>query len=644
MASTNDHHDSPALPVEQPEAEPLFADQGVPVRAGPEAGTSPPAEAPYNFPKSLSEPITQIERVIEEGGDPSEGIRHLCQRALTKPDSLVEAASIFLAHILADENFHLCAEIPPAFVAEELVNDDNAIIAPAVLAHLKSTGDQPRLVRLASALIDREAFLASPSAGRFLFDVAAEVAVQKPLMSSQLIDIACRLIGPGEECPVRDEAMRMQAAGEFLREEGATFRTFWHRRLRNPDAAPDDWTGREALEAVACLVRAEAAGRELPSIFEDAIPPDVWSHACAPAPPAAPDAVVEEATREEEPENDEPEIVAPVKPPRPVQAARPDTKLVTKSETAAKRPAAEKSARKTEPAIASQAAGKRSSFSPVFLMGGLGILVAGMWLGRETILKSFNPQPALAAVPSASSPAPTSPVVATKPPPSGAASPAVPLPDPPLLSVARPPAKPATQPVVAPAAAPSPPAAPADAPPSAAPAPLAPATAPVSSPPRQMAAASPPPAASESAPPASPEAVWRKVQFDEIVKQHPAIVRWHGMTKTASWRDAHSMLMGQRSFLPWDGDEFAGLLKLLLLDPPQDPAVREAVPKIAARRLPTREFIALWEKLVYPGSPNEKEIRAAADAYLSVKSDYLALETVERLKKLAAPAAAAPAR
>ena len=142
-----------------------------------------------------------------------------------------------------------------------------------------------------------------------------------------------------------------------------------------------------------------------------------------------------------------------------------------------------------------------------------------------------------------------------------------------------------------------------------------------------------------SAPPAPthPNDAWRRAEFAALARQHPDLVRWHAAARTSKWLEVGTLIMGLKSYLPYAGEEYPHLLKLLLLDPPSDDDVATAVPKIAVRRMKTGELIPLWEKLVYPGSPNEKQIRAAADAYLSAKQDSLVPSAKERLQKLARP-------
>lgn len=577
-------------PADSPEEDIVLTEHPEPINA---PDTEEPiriekTSASLNCPKSLSEPIALIERLIEENQDLAEGVRMLCQRALVKPDALIEAASNYLAHALDDKNLHLCLEIPPPYLAEELAHDDNAIIAPLVFSHWRALGDSARLVRLSDALIDKAGSLTGATAGNFLLEVAAEVAVQKPLRSSRLIDIARPLVGSSDECKPLNNALRWQEVGDFLREDGASFRSFWLQRLKSTE--PAEWQIKEAKEAIAFLLGAQSKGRKIPALILESTPPDTLTPASVTKPPPA--------------------VSVPTTEPANEKTAESPEKKNKKLEPAPKPAPPEKTEKKAPPVPATE---KKSSSLPAFLIGGLCVLAAGAWVGRDTLLLLLNS--------SHTNPgsAPNSPLTAepvaqpatrpTAPPPTQPAAPAPAVAEPVIIS----PAAPTVAKVI-------------EAPPT----------------PQIVPAANPAPAISASPPQGAspPEAEWRKSRFAAVVKEYPALARWHQMVKTSNWRDTHTMLMGLKSFLPYDGDEFPQLLTLLLLDPPQDPQVGEAVPKIAARRLKPAEFIPLWEKLMYPGSPNDKEIRAAAEAYLSVKMDYLTPETVEKLKKIAAPPAA----
>lgn len=548
-------------------------------------------EAQFNHPKALSDPIAAIERALEQKDDAAEPVRQLCQKAMTSPDALVDAASTFLAHTLTPGLLHLCDAIPAAYLAEE-VAQGGAVVARVAFSHWKETGNVTQLVRLADALVDQAPRLNTGDAGELLLQLAVEIAIQKPLRSMRLIEIARPLAGPPAQSQPLREARRWQAAGDFIREGGGTCRAFWAQSLGTTEVT--DWKSDEARPAIDQLVRAWEKGADLPGVLVEALPAALREKLFGGRDDA-------KQTSDAAPKREPVDAPAPERTSTPANVSRPQS----------------------HPRMG-------------ILVGTVILAVAAGWFARDSILPLLSsPHPAsggssAAVPPSAAPPFSGAPLVtsALAPDTKGQNS------APPLASIAPPSAAPSAQA--------EPKAGPADTP-----APAISAAAPVpppmrvdDSPPAKVAAPPPGPAPAHSEIAVSTQDAWRKLQLAELVKEHPAVSRWHLATKNSTWRESHTMLMGLRSFLPYDGDDFAHLLTMLLLDPPVDPDVAEAVPKIVARRLKTDEFVPLWEKLVYPGSPNGKQIRAAAEAYLSVKADYLSLQTVERLKKIAQPPAA----
>ena len=182
-------------------------------------------EAAFNHPKALSEAIALIERLLAQGDDPNEGIQKLCERAIANPDALIEAASNYLAHLLTGGQLLVCPDIPPAFLVEELANGA-VIVSPLLVSFWKETGESARLLRLADGLVDQAQRLKGSDVGDFILNVAVDLAIQKPLRSMRLIEIACALVEDPENHPLVSKARSWQVAGDFLREDGAAFRSF----------------------------------------------------------------------------------------------------------------------------------------------------------------------------------------------------------------------------------------------------------------------------------------------------------------------------------------------------------------------------------------------------------------------------------
>lgn len=536
------------------------------------------ADAAFNHPKALSEPIGMIERLLTRGDNPGEGIRQLCERAIANPGALIEAASNYLAHVLSGGRLHLCQHIPSPYLVEEMVQGA-LIISPLVISYWEKTGDSPRLLRLADNLIYQAPRLKGVNVGGFILELAIGLALQKPVRSMRLIETIHRLEERSDEDPLVCEARRWQAAGDFLRADGQMFRKFWQKLLK--EEKPPDWESEEAAEAVRHLKKAEDEGKVLPPLLLDAIPPVVWSS----------------SNLGKADQNNH-------------GGSKPQSPFIGgKSRTACEG--------FWKPDDVEEQA--KARFLPFALMGGLAALMVAAWIWRDSIWRPWMSPGMVASGRSTMAP----PAVIAKPklvaerPQSRVEAPS---------NVSGAPGERKETPSSVPSK------------PEARPAPFVAMIIPAEN-------SLPPPASPQTSVPALPAPdgdAWRKAEFAAVARQNPSVVRWHALARTARWREVQSLLMGLKSFLPYQGEEYPHLLTLLLLEPPADADVAEAVPKIAARRMKTAEFITLWEKLVYPGSPNEKQIRAAAEAYLSVKSNLLTPSVQERLQKLARPSAKPP--
>jgi hypothetical protein len=273
-------------------------------------------------------------------------------------------------------------------------------------------------------------------------------------------------------------------------------------------------------------------------------------------------------------------------------------------------------------AIPPAAAGEKtkSGLLAGVLIGGVTVLAAAAWVWKDAILQATRP--AETAVRQILAPLPAKPpqpdTAANNPPPTQKTPPA--LPEQPIARTEK-----ATEPA---AKAPMPAAAAAS---------VVAMMKPVEESPPAPVPAKP----AADSPPDLPTDAWRKAEFAAVAQQFPSLVRWHTVVRTSKWREVRSLIMGTNGAVPSTGDEYPFLIKLLLLDPPLDPEVAEAVPKVAARMTNPTQWIPLFEKLTYPGSPNEKPLRQAAQAYLSASPDFLMPSLMDGLQKLARPDAKA---
>lgn len=535
----------------------------------------------FNHPKALSGHIAHVEKRLLDGEDPSEAVAALCESALANPGSLIEPAANFLSQLLSDGRLPGCTSIPPAFLVEELTQESVAVTT-VLFARWEEAGDAARITRLADGVADRGSRLQGRGVGSFILDLAKALAIQKPVRSLRLIELARALVKGGDKNPGVSEARRWQTAGDFLNGDGRTSRTFWSRLLKK-SGKPTDWESDEAAKALKYLKQARDKGKKIPALLMDVVPPVAWG------------TVADSAQKE-----------------KPAAESKPAVEVEGTNEAAAEAPA------ETPAALRGSADKKKSGFLSGFLIGGVSMLLTAGWMWRDSILKQPEPQPA----PTTAAPLKT---VATTPP----------------VPVVNPPPSPVPAPVEKPTAAPITPEVKAE------PAIVVPAKPAVPFVAMVVPKDEPSPSAPEKPQRAPvtetkserPEDSWRKAEFQALAKQHPALLRWHSQARTSQWREAGGLVMGLKTYLPFGGEEYPPFITMLLLDPPSDAEVAEAVPKLAARRMKITDILPLWERLVYPGSPNEKQIRAAADALLTVKKEVLGPSAVERLEKLVRPTA-----
>lgn len=127
---------------------------------------------------------------------------------------------------------------------------------------------------------------------------------------------------------------------------------------------------------------------------------------------------------------------------------------------------------------------------------------------------------------------------------------------------------------------------------------------------------------------------WRQENLSRMAVEMEPFAAQHAMAKKGSWRDNEMVLSGHGTDLPHDSPQYMKLLVWLHLDPPQDEEVRMHVTKLLLERVKA-DALALWEELVYPGSPNAAEIRNVAREALADSAYQWSAEEVKRLSAIA---------
>ncbi|MEN3941128.1 hypothetical protein WJU23_07535 [Prosthecobacter sp. SYSU 5D2] len=112
--------------------------------------------------------------------------------------------------------------------------------------------------------------------------------------------------------------------------------------------------------------------------------------------------------------------------------------------------------------------------------------------------------------------------------------------------------------------------------------------------------------------PVHPYETLRKEWVAELAAEVPELRAWVEKIEFGEWSDHELLLTGQDPALPADDPNYFKLLLWLHLDPPSNEEIRRQVPLLLAARRQDSRVIEIWEKLVYPGSLNAREIQAAA--------------------------------
>ena len=126
----------------------------------------------------------------------------------------------------------------------------------------------------------------------------------------------------------------------------------------------------------------------------------------------------------------------------------------------------------------------------------------------------------------------------------------------------------------------------------------------------------------------------RELARDAFEREHSDIEKLFGLLKDGSLRQHETLLQGQSGAAPSGGEEHQSLLEWLILDPPEQADTRLAATKMAMRELPLDRAVELFELCLYPGSPNEIEIRQCVELLLDISNESLSPDQASRLKSL----------
>jgi hypothetical protein len=477
-----------------------------------------------------------------------------------------------------DQGLLLAASVQPHHLHKELSCNCSDLTRLVVLQWVRQ-GEIQKLKLLGDALLTTPDAQLNRETARVMMLLGGLLGILRPQAARKLVDRAAPLLREPADVELVNDAMPWVQAGELLGSSPPEERIFWNRRLREP-SADWDWNQPESRLALshlaAVLPREEVPGVEL---FQNAVPGiwwDLWrSRPPLPEQPATPLLLGAGA----------PSPTAPTTPPPPARRIGFGIGLASGLAAA------------------------------ILVLGAAAVLVP---LEEETDAAPDSSSPSSPALP---------PAVAVAPAPAAAAPPVV----------EEPPVK-AEAPVEKPSGPPAPPireslrllqsvlsGAESTSSGKSAGTPGQPAAA---------GAVAPGAAAQATSSRALSQKDRRELARDAFERQHPEIKKLFGLLKDGSLRQHESLLHGESGAAPSGGEEHQFLLEWLILDPPEQADTRLAATKMAMRELPVDKAVDLFELCLYPGSPNEIEIRQCAELLLDLSYDSLSTDQVARLKAL----------
>ncbi|MBK8094060.1 MAG: hypothetical protein IPK32_19345 [Verrucomicrobiaceae bacterium] len=128
---------------------------------------------------------------------------------------------------------------------------------------------------------------------------------------------------------------------------------------------------------------------------------------------------------------------------------------------------------------------------------------------------------------------------------------------------------------------------------------------------------------------------WRENQAASMAAKHTDIAEQFITAKNGTWKDTQMLLSGHSDQLPYSHEKYSIFLTWLHLDPPQNAEMRQQTARLLLEREDSA-VLNLWERLVYPGSPNAEDIRLVAREVLQSGSRSKWAESdLERLRLIA---------
>lgn len=133
-----------------------------------------------------------------------------------------------------------------------------------------------------------------------------------------------------------------------------------------------------------------------------------------------------------------------------------------------------------------------------------------------------------------------------------------------------------------------------------------------------------------------PKEISREKERLAFSQKYPDARRLHSLARDGTWRENANLVQGRTGAAPQGSMVHRNLLRLLILDPPEQADVRIAATKLAVRSLQPSELISLFDLCLYPDSPNEIEVKQCAELLLELPDENMSVEQRRHLQQLLA--------
>ena len=135
---------------------------------------------------------------------------------------------------------------------------------------------------------------------------------------------------------------------------------------------------------------------------------------------------------------------------------------------------------------------------------------------------------------------------------------------------------------------------------------------------------------------ANPKELAREKERLAFAQKHPELKRLYNLIRGSSLREDNGLMQGRSGVAPLGSQLHQDLLRMLILDPPEQAEMRLTSTKLALRSLPTPEIISLFDMCLYPDSPNEIEVKECVSLLLDLPSDNMTEAQRKQLQAMAA--------